>query len=554
MIIWDRNATRVCIIMNNTNRNLENAGLYIRVSTMNQLDRDSLKTQEDRLIAFCVANGIKQHRLYKDPGFSAKDTKRPALEALMKDIQDGEIKNVFTVKLDRITRSLADLLHLTNFFNKYSVNFVSISENIDTSTAMGRAMHSLLGIFAQLEREVTAERVATDMRHRANNGKWNGGVVPYGYTIQSRLKKKYKENGIEPIKAMEICPETKKLYVDLEESEIVKWIYETYLKTNSIRKTTIDLNGSGVRTRDGKLWAKTTIHRFLTNPTYAGMIWYGKRKTDPISGKLIGQDKNEWVIVKGEHDPIISEETFNAVQELISKKHGKPTRSNRTYLLSGILKCGHCGGAMTGHTFNRKGTDRSYSYYKCYSKLQKGPLACAGLSLPTDKLENYIIDQLMHLSENKTFLSDKKKMLQILKSKEKKDSSNIEIINIDKHIRGLSARLDTLLDKMERQLITDEDFKPRYEKIKGEMSELSNKKDYFSSLERSSQLATANLEASFEEIASFKNNWEYLDDVGKSLRVNAIVKEIRATKEKIDLDIFLDVANMSRTDMDSWQR
>ena len=155
--------------MNTEGENSNLTALYIRVSTLNQIDKDSLKTQEDRLIAFCKANGINEYKVYRDPGYSAKDIKRPALEYLMRDIKDGKVSGVFVVKLDRITRSVKDLINLTEFFNKYAIKFVSISENIDTSSAMGRAMQSLLGIFAQLEREVTAERVAMDMQHRCRN-------------------------------------------------------------------------------------------------------------------------------------------------------------------------------------------------------------------------------------------------------------------------------------------------------------------------------------------------------------------------------------------------
>ena len=543
--MWDRKTERT--YMDSSCKYSGVAGLYIRVSTLNQIDRDSLNTQEDRLKAFCKANGIDNFRLYRDPGYSAKDTKRPGLEALMKDIRDGLVANVFTVKLDRITRSIADLLELTTFFNKYSVNFVSISESIDTSTAMGRAMQSLLGIFAQLEREVTAERVATDMRHRANSGKWNGGVVPYGYTIQSHLKKTFNANGIDPIKAMEICPESKKLYVHPDEVKVVKWVFEHYLATNSIRKTTIDLNESGARTRKGALWPKTSVHRILTNPTYSGMTWYGKRKTDPISGKLMGQEKDEWTVVNGEHDAIISADVFKKVQELIASNQGKPTRAKRTYLLSGILKCGKCGGAMTGHTFTRKATGKSYSYYKCYSKLQKGPIACKGLSIPADRLEDFVIEQLQQLSKNKQFLSDKKKMLSILRSKKNSDGDKFKVSNIDSSIKELSGRLETLLSKMERNLISDEDFAPRYKKIKDEISRLSYDKEKLSSLEVSNEKKLENLEASFQEIASFNKNFKYLDDFGKALRINSVVKEIRVTEEEIFMDIYLDFAEMSHT-------
>ena len=527
--------------------------LYIRVSTLNQVDRDSLKTQEERLKAYCTANGIKEFKIYREAGFSAKDTKRPAFEDLMRDIKEGKISSVFVIKLDRITRSMDDLLYLTNFFNKYDVKFVSITESIDTSTAMGRAMQYLLGVFAQLEREVTAERVAVDMRHRAIKGKWNGGVVPYGYTTQKFLIKNYNQQGIESSKAAEICPEDKKLYVNPEESEIVKWIYATFLNTNSIRRTTILLNARGVKTRKRDLWSKTTIHRLLSSPTYVGKIWYGKRKTDPVSGKLIAQEKKTWTIAEGEHDAIISDDIFEKAKNLLSQNKGKPTKSGRTYLLSGIIKCGLCGRAMTGHTFKKKTSPKVYSYYKCYSKLQKGNMACQGLSLPAGELEGFIIKHLKELSKNTIFLSDKKKMLEILESKTDNNGFDVEIQRIDKEYKNLNDRKDTLLEKLERRLISDDDFQSRYERINNDMTTLDQEKTRIMVLGNSRQVALNSLELSFEEISSFGHSWEYLDDTGKAMRIKSIVKEIRATKENIDLDIYLDVANMSRTGMDSWQ-
>jgi len=94
------------------------SGLYIRVSTMNQIDRESLQTQEERLKAYCIANGINEYKLYKDAGVSARDTNRPQLKALLNDIKNGNISKVFVVKLDRITRSIKDLIQLTEYFNK----------------------------------------------------------------------------------------------------------------------------------------------------------------------------------------------------------------------------------------------------------------------------------------------------------------------------------------------------------------------------------------------------------------------------------------------------
>ena len=537
---------------NKKNGNKNNAGLYIRVSTLNQIDRDSLKTQEERLIAYCKANAIDNYGIYRDSGYSAKDTSRPALEKLLADIKSGIIDSVFVIKLDRITRSISDLLKLIDFFKKYDVNFASITESIDTGTAMGRFMQHLLGLIAQLEREVTAERVAIDMQHRATQGKWNGGIVPYGYTTQKLLINKFKNSGIDPSSVLEVCPEEKKLYVDSEESEVVKWIYNTFLETNSVRRTTIQLNERGIKTRKGQLWAKTTIHRILTSPIYIGKIWYGKRKTDTITGKLVNQDKSTWIIVNGEHDRIISDKVFETIHKLLSSRSGKPTKPGRHYLISGVLRCGFCGASMSGHTFTKKTTGKTYSYYKCYNKLQKGTIACNGLSLPAEKLEDFITQNLMELSENQTFLSDKEKMISILKSKIKDDDFEKEIKRIDKNNSKLRNRLDTLIDKLEQGMIADEDFQPRYEKIKTDLATLENEKTRLLTIENSRDVSLKNLETSFGEITSFSKNWEYLDDVGKSLRIKSILKEVRATKDKIDMDIYLDVADLSRTDTDSW--
>jgi site-specific DNA recombinase len=522
------------------------SALYVRVSTMNQIDRDSLQTQKERLIAYCTANGINEYKIYQDAGVSARDTNRPQLKALLNDIKFANISKVFVVKLDRITRSIKDLIKLTEYFKKYNIQFAAISESIDTSTAMGRAMQFLLGVFAQLERETTAERVSTDMHHRAKMGKWNGGVIPYGYTTQKELINKYKKDGKDPSRAIEICPDEKKLFIDPDESKIVKKIYDLYLTKNSVRNTTITLNNLGIKTRKGDLWSKTTIHRILTNPLYVGDITYGKRRTD-LTGKLVKQDENLVTIVEGEHKAIISTEDFNKAKESLSTKKGKRNKSKRIYMLAGILKCGHCGKALTGHTFTKKTSGKVYSYYKCYSKIQKGNTACKGVSLPSDEIEKFIIENLKDLSKNKPFLSDKQKMLKLLKTESKENSFEVETDVIDKNIKVLLKRKDTLLDKMELKLIADEDLLPRYQKVIAEIENLENQKIKIKTMESSKQRASQNLETSIREIQSFDTNWDYLNESGKALRIKSVVKEIRATQNEIEMDLFLDVANKSRT-------
>jgi len=178
-------------------------------------------------------------------------------------------------------------------------------------------------------------------------------------------------------------------------------------------------------------------------------------------------------------------------------------------------------------------------------------MACTGLSLRANELEEFITDQLINLSANKIFLSDKKKMLEVLRARVDNDEDDSEGKRLDQEYSELTKRLDTLLDKMERRLISDEDFQPRYEKVKNDMGTLENERVKLIASGKSKQIALNSLESSFEEIASFSKNWNYLDNIGRALRIKSIIKEIRATKDNIDLDIFLDVAKASRRDKGS---
>lgn len=535
------------------------AAIYIRVSTMNQVDRDSLSTQESRLKAYCEAHDIKVYEVYKDAGFSAKDTNRPAIKKLFKDIESGKIDTVLVTKLDRITRSLRDLVKLVDFFAEKSVKFISITQNIDSSGPFGRFMRDLLGLIAQLEREMTAERVSEDMHYRATQGKWNGGVIPFGYTTQQRINKELTKSGIDEYisisKAAKICPEQKKLYIDEEESIIVKDIFNTYIETRSLRATTHHLNSKGIKTRNNTTWASSSIRRIITNPTYIGKIWYGKRKTNPSNGKLEPTKEETWKIVDGKHKAIISEDIFNTASLILAEKYNKPTRAKNKYLLSGLIRCGKCGGSMHGYTFTKKGTDKTYVYYKCHNYASKGKSVCKGMTVQAKPLDEFIIKTLMELSKNVTFLNDKEKMLKTLKEECEKTVSgkNEELEELKSEDKNLQSKLDILLDKLEDNLIDDDDFEKRYKKIKARASDNRALQEKIKNIAIEPTVAYEALNASLEEISSFGGNWDFLDIEGQMLKLHTVVNEIKVFEEKVDIQVFLDVDDVSRMDRDSSQ-
>jgi len=182
--------------------------IYTRVSTDNQAEKEfsSCEAQEEKIKAFIKSqNNWEVFKVYSDPDYTGANLNRLALQELLQDIKQGEINIVLVYKIDRLTRLPKDFYQLIEFFEKYKVDFISITEKFDTSTPAGRLLRNIILTFAQFERELASERTKDKMLERAKKGMWNGGIVPHGYK---------KEN--------------KKLLINPKKAEIVKLIHEIY--------------------------------------------------------------------------------------------------------------------------------------------------------------------------------------------------------------------------------------------------------------------------------------------------------------------------------------
>jgi len=237
-------------------------GLYVRVSTDRQaVEGESLEEQEQRLREFCKVRNWNIVKVYCEEGKSAKDTNRPKFKELLNDIENGIIDTVIVKKLDRLSRSIIDFERIYNFFEKHNVDLVSLFENFDTTTAIGRAVIRIVMVFAQLEREQTAERTLDVLEHRAKEGLWNGGYPPLDYDLNKG-----------------------QLVVNPKEAEIVRTIFQKYLEFASYHKIAEYLNSKGYKTKEfksrrgkkrgGREFIDTYIQRVLKNPVYIGKIQY----------------------------------------------------------------------------------------------------------------------------------------------------------------------------------------------------------------------------------------------------------------------------------------
>lgn len=334
--------------MKNTAKQRKTA-LYIRVSTDAQREEGySVEAQTEMLKGYCQSKEIKNYSLYIDGGYSGANIDRPEMKRLIGDIKDGGVECVAVYKLDRLSRSQKDTLYLIeDVLLPNGTSFVSLRENMDTSTPIGRAMLGIMSAFAQLERETIKERTSLGMRERVKSGLWpGGGRTPFGYDYDKSTGK----------------------LIPNEDAEVVRQVYSLYLQGYSTLKI-----------------AK------LTGLKYERLaIQILKRKTN------IGSIVYNGVEYKNCHEPIISESVFYSAQAEMKRRSLKSARTSKS-LLSGLIICGVCGAKMR----YQKWSGGKYKIY-CYSQdKSKSHLAkdgvCDNVKVSADELEKIVLDDIFSL-------------------------------------------------------------------------------------------------------------------------------------------------------------
>jgi site-specific DNA recombinase len=288
--------------------------IYTRVSTEAGLDQEfnSLDAQYDAASAYIRSQAHAHWTLvrtrYDDGGFSGGSTDRPALQRLLADVKARKIRVVVVYKVDRLTRSLADFAKLVELFDAHGVSFVSVTQQFNTTTSMGRLTLNVLLSFAQFEREVTAERIRDKIAASKRKGLWVGGMVPLGYALKDG-----------------------KLRIVEEEAEQVRTIFKRYLELGSVNRLVIELRVRNFRsrvrklstgqTRGGVAFTQGPLFYLLRNRFYIGEVRY----------------KNE--IFPGPQPPLLERELFEAVQAKLTaqRSHRVTQRTKSAALLRGLL-------------------------------------------------------------------------------------------------------------------------------------------------------------------------------------------------------------------------
>lgn len=399
-----------------------NVALYLRVSTEQQIEKYGLDVQHEKLQSYCQARGWTHVTDYIDGGYSGSNLNRPALQQLIKDIQAKKIDLVLVYRLDRLSRSQRDTLSLIEeLFLPHHVEFISLSETIDTQTPFGRAAIGILSTFAQLERENIKERLYTcHQKMVQEEGLWAGGAgtTPYGYTRLARGQ----------------------LVVNESERHHVQRIFESYLELKSVARVNKQLQAEGF-----KKLRYQRLSNILKSRLYLGEVSFA----------------GEWH--KGSHEALITEELFHAVQQA-RQEITNPNRmgpKNKTF--TGLITCGHCGAVYK--VYNRRITkadgEKTYeSYYMCENrKLPKThPQKCYNSRITREALEQQVMAQIKHLQQlnQKKYKTDLVAFKRKLKTIDQKTSKLIDLYTdgqltkktFQQKLNALTEQKQTLLQKI----------------------------------------------------------------------------------------------------------
>jgi site-specific DNA recombinase len=346
--------------------------IYTRKSTEEGLDQDfnSLHAQREAAEAYITSQKqlgltlVAEH--YDDGGFSGSNLERPALQRLLEDIEAHRVDCVVVYKVDRLSRSLLDFARLVDLFDQRSVSFVSVTQQFNTTTSLGRLTLNILLSFAQFEREIISERTRDKMSAARRKGKWVGGTPVLGYDVDLAGGR---------------------LVVNENEARRIREIFALYVQHKSLSPVVAELRRRRWTTKSwkskselqhvGRAFTKASLRRLLMNAIYAGKV------------------EHRGTIYAGEHASIVEPSIWDEVhaelgtgrRETVNAVHTK-----QNALLAGLLWCSICKCQMIATYTSKRG--RRYRYYVCKSARQNGWDSCPTKSVAAAEIEDSVIEQL----------------------------------------------------------------------------------------------------------------------------------------------------------------
>ena len=416
------------------------AAIYVRVSTARQAESDlSIPDQVSQCRAYCERQGWKVVDIFTEPGASALDEDRPAFQEMIFKAtrSDHPFDYVVVHSLSRFSRdSLHSELYVRQL-RKAGVELVSITQDIGQDGS-GEFIRKILNVFDEHQSRENAKHVHRAMLENARQGFWNGARPPFGYSVE--------------VKELRGSKEKKVLVVNEEEARTVRLMFALASgergRPMGVKAIATHLNERGIRRR-GLRFSTGGVHDLLTSTTYVGRHHFNRN--DSRNGRP--RPPSQWIELPV--PAIIDEQTFNAVQGLLQSRNPKrvaPRVVNGPTLLAGVARCGYCGAALIQNT----GKGGTYRYYCCSRKLKEGPLACRGIRMRMDRLDEIVIGEIIeHVLDPERLRTLLDTYLQ--SASERADRNKHQIDRLRQTHRDTQAALARLLSLVEKGVMEAED-------------------------------------------------------------------------------------------------
>lgn len=528
--------------------------IYSRKSVFSEKG-DSIENQIELCKNYCESYFKDDHLeyvIYEDEGFSGKNLNRPKFKELINDIKSNRLNLLICYRLDRISRNVADFSSTLEMLQKYNVNFISIKEQFDTTTPMGRAMIYIASVFAQLERETIAERVKDNMLQLAKMGKWSGGRLPLGFNSE---KVTYFNSEMKEKSLVKLVP------ID-SELETIKFIYNTYLSKGSILATLNELNTLGYRTKLGSKFELTGVKRILKSPIYVisnkdthnylKSVGYEVFGTPNGNGYLSYTEKssNSLIVAVAGHKGVISSTDWLYVQKRFDYNKQKTKISSsrsgtgqNNSLFSGLLKCGKCGSNMVIKYNSKNKYGINYIYYVCSGKQKiNSNIKCDCPNLRTDLVDDMIINKIKSYNKDViiTAYNNKLKELQLSSNKKITTDINKSINEKNIQIKNLIRELSLMPDESIKELLRNE-----ISSINLEITKLKEKLDNSNEIQNDICDLIINIKQLLISFKEFHKSFDTCNDINiKRTLLKDIVESVTYDIENKNFNINFITLNM----------
>ncbi|KZL93586.1 recombinase family protein [Clostridium magnum] len=511
---------------------------------------ESIENQIQLCTNHAKSLGIDEFLIYEDEGFSGRTTDRPQFQKMLKDGKSKKFSFLICYRLDRISRNIADFSTLINELQELNIDFISIREQFDTSTPMGRAMMYIASVFAQLERETIAERIRDNMLELAKSGRWLGGQTPLGFRSEkmSYFDSEFKERSMYKLTPID------------NELTVIKLIYNRYLEFKSLRKVTQYLLEHNIKTKLGADWNVRSVSDVLSNPTYVkadinvfdylnkkgiittgtpdsihGMLTYNKKK-----GTNQYREMDEWIATVAKHEGIIEAANWLEIQETLKTNKVKAPQLGRTHnaLLTGILRCGKCGANMTViHGGINKDGKKIY-YYSCAMKTNSKGTRCNNGNVRVDKIEQVTINKLKEITKDDNILIEE------LKSLKDEISSTTDLSGTETISKSI-AELEISINNLVKQLAENKNSSAakyiitEIENRENELTSLRTKLNNINNENEKKYDIDVNLDLIIKSLSEFSKTIEMIDIDYKKYLLSSVVDKITWDSSTGHIDIKL---------------